>query len=69
MCGTDVSVIVVSSIAGMVFELLQYILYDCSGTPSYQTKPGLFFKLVSIVVGFFVLFLFLNFQSAIEIYM
>ena len=69
MCGTDVSVIVVSSIAGTVFELLQYILYDCSDTLSYQRKPGLFFKLGSIVVGFFVLFLFLNFQSAFEIYM
>ena len=51
------------------FELLQYILYDCSDTLSYQRKPGLFFKLGSIVVGFFVLFLFLNFQSAFEIYM
>ena len=49
--------------------LMQYILYDCSDTPSYQRKPGLFYKLGSIAVGFFVLFLFLNFQSAFEIYM
>ena len=49
--------------------LMQYILYDCSDTPSYQRKSGLFFKPGSIVVGFFVLLLFLNFQSAFEIYM
>ena len=69
MCGTDLSVIVVSSIAGMVYELLQYILYDCSDTLSYQRKPGLLLNLGLIVVGFFVLFLFLNFQSVFDIYM